>query len=308
MVDVENGRRIQIDCRGAGSPIVVFQSGGDAIGSLAWAPVHDRIAKSSRACAYSRAGVMWSDPAHGGFRPEEVAEDLHAALTAAGERPPYLLVAHSRGGLYNMIFAGLYKDEIAGLVFADSSHPDQEARFEEAGIKTGDYVSLGEEAALALRWTGVMRLTPYPTDASIAARVNAFYPKSADANAREARNRKETLAEAGKFRDLQNWPVVVLARELPEQTLARTELDASNAYLLPDAGPEAELLDRMPVSEAVWRRLQTDISTWSSRGRLQVVPNSNHAFFFYMPDVIVDAVNEVLAASRVVRRPSPPAG
>ena len=36
LVDVGDGRRIQIDCRGAGSPTIVFQSGGDLMGSLAW--------------------------------------------------------------------------------------------------------------------------------------------------------------------------------------------------------------------------------------------------------------------------------
>ena len=36
---------------------------------------------------------------------------LRGTLDAAGESGPYVLVSHSRGGLYSMIFAGLYKDE-----------------------------------------------------------------------------------------------------------------------------------------------------------------------------------------------------
>ena len=39
LVDVGGGRHIQIDCRGDGSPTIVFQSGGDLLGSLAWTPV-----------------------------------------------------------------------------------------------------------------------------------------------------------------------------------------------------------------------------------------------------------------------------
>jgi hypothetical protein len=58
----------------------------------------------------------------------------------------------------------------------------------------------------------------------------------------------------------------------------------------------------------VWRRLQADLATWSSRARLQIVPESNHAFFFHRPDVVASAVDEVLAASRVVRRRPIPAG
>lgn len=306
LVDVGSGRHIQIDCRGAGSPTIVFQSGGDLMGSLAWTPVMDRVAEKSRACAYSRAGILWSDPARGRFDPQEVARDLHAALKASGEDGPYLLVSHSRGGLYSLIFAGLYRDEMAGLVFADSSHPDQERRFREAGLTVGDYVTPAQEIALAFKWTGLMRLSAYPADPAIASDVNAFYPKSAEANAREARARTATMAEAGKYRDLQNWPVIVLARELPEQTQARKRADAHDAYLLSADGLVAG--SDTPESEVVWRQLQADLATWSSRARLEIVPESNHAFFFYKPDVVVKAINEVLAASRVVRRPLPPAG
>src|SRR5690242_16303953 len=55
LVDV-GGRRIQVDCRGKGSPTVVFESGLDVNGSLSWSAVHDSIAATTRACAYSRAG------------------------------------------------------------------------------------------------------------------------------------------------------------------------------------------------------------------------------------------------------------
>ena len=306
LVDVGDGRHIQIDCRGAGSPTIVFQSGGDLMGSLAWTPVMDKAVEKSRACAYSRAGILWSDPAQGPFDPQEVAKDLHAALEASGESGPYLLVSHSRGGLYSMIFAGLYRDEIAGLVLADSSHPDQEQRFREAGLTVGDYVTPAQEFALAFKWTGLMRLSPYPADPSIAADVNAFYPKSAEANAREARARTATMAEAARYRDWLNWPVVVLARELPEQTQARRRADAHDAYLLSADGLVAG--SDTPESEVVWRQLQADLATWSSRARLEIVPESNHAFFFYKPDVVARAIDEVLAASRVVRRRLPPAG
>jgi len=61
LVDV-GGRRLQIDCRGSGSPTVVLESGLDNLGSLSWAAVHDSLARTTRVCAYSRAGMLWSDP------------------------------------------------------------------------------------------------------------------------------------------------------------------------------------------------------------------------------------------------------
>jgi predicted alpha/beta hydrolase family esterase len=41
---------------------------------------------------------------------------------------PYLLVGHSRGGLLSLMFTHLYSQDVAGIVFIDSSHPDQDAR------------------------------------------------------------------------------------------------------------------------------------------------------------------------------------
>jgi len=103
LVDI-GGRRIQLDCRGTGSPIVIFESGLDINGSLSWSAVHDEIAKTTRACAYSRAGIMWSDPKDGPQNAKTIAEDLHAALAAAGEKPPFVLVGHSLGGPYIMTY------------------------------------------------------------------------------------------------------------------------------------------------------------------------------------------------------------
>jgi hypothetical protein len=42
LVDI-GGRKIQIDCRGQGSPTVVLESGIDILGSLNWAAVHAAI-------------------------------------------------------------------------------------------------------------------------------------------------------------------------------------------------------------------------------------------------------------------------
>src|SRR5579872_2655837 len=184
MVDI-GGRRIQLDCRGAGAPIVVFESGLDALGSLSWSAVQNDVAKFTRACAYSRAGVIWSDDAGRPFAAGNVAEDLHRALAAAGEKPPYVLVAHSLGGPYSLVFTGRYGADVAGLVFVDASHPDQRARLRAAvgrDIDPGNQIRLGA----ALSWTGLVRLLaaasnpalPLGAPSTIAAPAAAYLPQS----------------------------------------------------------------------------------------------------------------------------------
>src|SRR5438132_118947 len=60
---------------------------------------------------------------------KDIAEELHALLQNAGIPSPIILVGHSMGGYDVRLYASLYRDQIAGMVLVDASHPDQENRF-----------------------------------------------------------------------------------------------------------------------------------------------------------------------------------
>ena len=72
-------------------------------------------------------GIMWSDPRKAPRRHHD-CDDLHALLANAGERPPFVLVGHSLGGLYVVTYTTTFPNEVAGLVLVDSSHPEQVQR------------------------------------------------------------------------------------------------------------------------------------------------------------------------------------
>lgn len=104
------------------SPAVVLQSGlGD--GRATWDPVWPTLAARQRVFAPDRPGYGDSPPTTAPRDPCTIARDLHAALQAAGLAPPYLLVGHSLGGLYQVVFARLYPTETAGLLLLDPTHP-----------------------------------------------------------------------------------------------------------------------------------------------------------------------------------------
>jgi pimeloyl-ACP methyl ester carboxylesterase len=71
---------------------------------------------------------------------------MRALLTAAREPGPYVLVAHSWGGLIARLFASQYPNEVAGLVLVDpgseflktSLTPAQWAKFVRAAKKLGE--------------------------------------------------------------------------------------------------------------------------------------------------------------------------
>ncbi|MFD2519932.1 alpha/beta fold hydrolase [Emticicia soli] len=107
-----------LESRKANSPVLVFENGmGESLGS--WDTVLDQLANTAPVFAYDRVGLGKSDKAYEMHTPEQTAENLKNILTTLNIPPPYVLVGHSLGGVYIRGFAGLYPDDVAGLVFVD---------------------------------------------------------------------------------------------------------------------------------------------------------------------------------------------
>src|SRR5689334_20199559 len=121
LVDI-GGRKLFLNCMGQGSPTVVLDS---ALGmsSYTWWPVQTAVARVTRVCSYDRAGYALSDPGPLPRTSRQIAEELHALLSAADVRGPYVLAGHSLGGLDVRLFATRYPSEVAGVALIDAT-PD----------------------------------------------------------------------------------------------------------------------------------------------------------------------------------------
>lgn len=290
LVDI-GGRRIELDCRGSGAPIVVLVHGLDARGVMAWTAVHDSIARTTRTCAYSRAGVMHSDPAPGAFTPEGVASDLHLALEKAGERGPYVMVGHSLGGPYLMIFTKRYPGDVAGVVFVDASHPDQIKRLEKVLPARGQPSTAPLKIVSALEWTGAPRLlmptttTAAPHESQADARATAAYSVTGLPSVlKEAAGIPATLDAAGTFRQLGARPMVVLTAMKPMPAVVRERMKIT---------PEQAALQ-----QAEWKSMADDEASWSSRSVHRLVDDASHYIQFDRPDVVIEAVRSVVDSVR----------
>jgi pimeloyl-ACP methyl ester carboxylesterase len=103
---------------------------------------------------------------------QDGAADLRALLTAAREPGPYVLVAHSWGGLIARLFASRYPNAVAGLVLVDpgseflktSLTPAQWAKFVGAAKNLGEPRDLEvadyEPSVAALRAAPPVRAIP----------------------------------------------------------------------------------------------------------------------------------------------------
>jgi pimeloyl-ACP methyl ester carboxylesterase len=288
LVDI-GGRRIHLDCRGTGAPIVVFESGLDLYGSLSWSAVQDSVARTTRACSYDRAGIMWSDRSGGARNGAAIASDLHKALQAAGERGPYVMVGHSLGGPYVMTFAKQFGDDVAGVVFVDASHPDQQRRMKEAVGRAIEESMATAQLGAALAWTGLPRVVAqssgHPKALSRAnAAMSARLPLSLRALLDEQAAIDETFAEAGTLRSLGDRPLVVLTAAAP---VAASDL--ATVGLTSEQGQQLQ---------AVWFDLHREETSWSSRGREVRLEDAHHYIQFERPDAVIDAIREVIESVR----------
>ena len=271
LVDI-GGRRIHLDCRGSGSPTVVFESGLDVYGSQSWTKVHDAIASTTRACAYDRAGKLWSDPSP--QRPDggAVAGDLHAALTAAGESGPLVLVGHGVGAAYVLTFTERYGDDVAGLVLVDAFHPDQFERLPDPNAPLATDKWDIDRLGARLAWTGLTRMATAqdrpenaPGDAGV--RIQRYLPTSLAALVAERNTVRHTLGQAGGSRALADRPLIALTAS--DQTLPQRQEQAMTA-------------------------LHRDLASWSGAGRQETVRDSGSFIQNDQPDAVITAVREVI--------------
>ena len=102
----------------------VIDSGGEPKPSRS--AVFPQVGKFTRVCAYDRPGTTRLDGTLSPSTPvrqptiaQDGAADLHALLRAAKQKGPYVIVAHSWGGLIGRLYASTYPDEVSGLILLD---------------------------------------------------------------------------------------------------------------------------------------------------------------------------------------------
>jgi pimeloyl-ACP methyl ester carboxylesterase len=134
-VDIGAGRRLYLECRGTGSPVVVLEAGYRSSARIWSEDLHQSgaprtmvlagVAVFTRVCAYDRPGTVAalndnvrqsrSDPVPMPRTALDVVADLHALLCAAGVPAPYVFAGHSLRGLFVRLYASTYPRDVLGL-------------------------------------------------------------------------------------------------------------------------------------------------------------------------------------------------
>ena len=285
------GHSLHIQCSGEGSPTVVFESGLDAMGSLAWLLVQPEVAKFTRVCSYDRAGMMWSEPGPQPRTSRRIAEELHGLLGAADVAGPFVLVGHSLGGPHARVFRQEYPSDVAGMVIVDSSHPGQMSRMplkmrELAGppppaarqfIKAA--VACGAQRFML--WVTGFGAPEWATEEELAPYL-AFQSRSTGAVVDEMGAIEESMEQVRGTGTLDDLPLIVLTA------------GAENK------GPQPPwMTDELRADiRKVWLELHTELTELSSNGRQIMAKKSGHYIQHDEPELVVDAIREVVEQVR----------
>jgi pimeloyl-ACP methyl ester carboxylesterase len=289
---------LHLTCTGEGSPTVVLEAGSSSPG-LTWSSVQMEIEKTTRVCSYDRAGIGYSESARDPLPPQQVASDLHALLKAAEVPGPYILVGHSAGGIYVRTYASQYPSEVVGMVLVDSSHEGENLILPPEWVKLNRTQNTMMAACRVMSPFGMMRLS-HMFDAAIAGvsmdrQVGAAY-LAATYQTRYCRISAEEIAvlAATPYQPdtpgaLGDMPLIVLTAET-----SQAQLEAQiPGYLKSTVGHEV-----LAKVFQVHREMQQSLVSLSSRGRQIMVPNSGHMIQLEQPEVVIDAIQEVLAQLR----------
>jgi pimeloyl-ACP methyl ester carboxylesterase len=79
------------------------------------------LARTTRVCAYDRAGQAWSDLPPEPHDTQQNAQALYTLLRNARVEGPYVLVGHSLGGLYAQMSAELHPTDVVGMALIEGT-------------------------------------------------------------------------------------------------------------------------------------------------------------------------------------------
>jgi pimeloyl-ACP methyl ester carboxylesterase len=278
LVDIGGGRKMYLKCNGRGSPTVVLGGGLRAsaddwdISDKSKPTVFSDVGKFTRVCACDRPGSpvgekpSRSDPVPQPTTAKDAVADLHALLSAHGEAGPYVLAGHSYGGLIVRLYASTYPKEVSGLVLIDA-------------------LSEGlQDAETPEQWAIQRKLIEGDVRESV-----ALYP------ALERIDVDRSFNQIRAAPPLRSIPLVVLSADRPWGPQVPSMIAAGK---LPADIPS----DFGYVTDAAQKKAQERLAKLVPNEKHITDTNSGHEIHKEQPQLVIDAIREVVEAVRSGKR------
>jgi len=262
-------------------PAVVFLAGYYPTGasSLIWSTIQSEVSKHTMTISYDRSGILWSTKGKE-ITIASTIEDLYQLLKEIDGNGPYILVGHSISGMTIRAFAKEYPDIIEGLVLIDSSHPEAQNKIPSEILgtpKDRNYHWISFLSSI-----GYIRLVDSYTYSSTSKKhsinriSNALFPEKIISI---LKSKELKYLWAKKIREQQSFG------NLPIKIIVASGEKVINQFSLREQGEKFN---------KIWRELQQDMLSLSSKSELIIAKDSGHYIPLEDPDLITRSIIKLL--------------
>jgi pimeloyl-ACP methyl ester carboxylesterase len=273
LVDPGDGDVCIVQAGTGGTPIVFVSGLGES--AMTWAPILPKLAATNAVLAYDRPGLGESPPSTKERTVGRMVAELSDLLRLL-ELPPAVLIGHSLGGVVVEEVAFHHHDQVTGLVLIDPVA-----------------VSMLQLRALVMAQRAAIALPLVLSRIGVWSFLSKLNARSEAGRVTSDPGTKDALTAAIQGARLHRSSLLA----------ARSELTG----LIASVGDLQDRTIRCPMtvlssgasgigkrSRAMWTSQQAATAARSQDGRHEVVPGAGHYIHRARPDVVIDAIRDVL--------------
>jgi len=117
-----NGQKMHVYSMGDGEKTIVLLPGfGVSLPSSDFGPLMRELSKEYTVVCIEYFGIGFSEQTDAPRTNENYTEEIRAALSLAGFKPPYILMPHSASGIYSEYYASKYPNEVSAIIMLDTT-------------------------------------------------------------------------------------------------------------------------------------------------------------------------------------------
>ncbi len=310
MVDI-GGYRLHVLAEGErrGHAPIVWFGGGHAAG-IVMDHLHRALLGKTRSILIDRPGTGWSDTGPFPRTTAREADEIVAALAAAGEAGPFVFAGYSFGGLLAANIARRRPDLVACLVLIDPTPLET--------ILLGPRLGSLRQMRLEPLATGILRLFGYAGDLTSARiRRNPAYaagtarfeavigPALAELRAVEA-SAGSQFANYSIYKELSPegiaavaWDIVVYDRDLGDMPVWLVAPGSAEEVTAEKEIADASATEQRRMQNFFAASRERYLATSTRSHRVVAPPGSTHQFVYEIPEFVAGAVRDAVLTTRV---------
>jgi pimeloyl-ACP methyl ester carboxylesterase len=291
------GHLLHIHVMGQGNPVVIFEN-GSADFSFIWDLVQPEIARSTKTVSYDRAGYAWSEEGPVPRTGRQIAYELHTALQNAGIKGPYIMVGQSYGGFLVRSFVRFYKDEVVGMVLVDALNENEKIDINNNAVRI-------REMARGRKDPGIQTIAKMKADTGSSKEKNPVASNTVLEPPLDKLPPEDQKLQLWAQTQLSYFKAVSSEMDWsPEDVADMYENKGKPDYMLGDIplivlskgkGYYTGLPDSLEL-EKQRLDLQKDLTHLSTNSKNIVVKNSGHNIHLEAPEIVIDAINQIITA------------